>query len=232
MTHKSAFEAVDRTLQDITGLKRPMGGIPTLLCRDFRQILPVVKNGTRANIVNANLKKSYLWDNIRVMKLNTNMRVHLSGDEAAGDFAKLLLTIGDGQIPLVAETDTIVIHTDLGKCVANLEELKSEVYPNLAINGTRPEWLAERAILSPLNTNVKNLNTCLMNEFPGEEKEYRSVDSAIPSRVPQLPGANRDADPHTKAQSGFPHHGPQIYRATQNHKWNSMCRNQAASKPH
>ena len=179
MTHKSAFEAVDRTLHDITGLKRPMGGIPTLLCGDFRQILPVVKNGTRANIVNAILKKSYLWDNIRVMKLNTNMRAHLSGDEAAGDFAKLLLTIGDGQIPLVADPDTIVIPTDLGKCVANLEELKSEVYPNLAINGTRPEWLAERAILSPLNTNVKNLNTWLMNEFPGEEKEYRSVDSAM-----------------------------------------------------
>ena len=179
MTHKSAFEAVDRTLQDITGHKRPMGGIPTLFCGDFRQILPVVKNGTRANIVNANLKKSYLWDNIRVMNFNTNMRAHLSGDEAVADIAKLLLTIGDGQIPLVAEPDTIVIPTDLGKCVVNQEELKSEVYPNLVINGTRPEWLAEREILSPLNTNVKNLNTWLMNEFLGEEKEYISVDSAM-----------------------------------------------------
>ena len=133
MTHKSAFEDVNRTLQDITGCKRPMGGIPTLLCGDFRQILPVVKNGIRANIVNANIKKSYLWDNIRVMKLNTNMRAHLSGDEAAADFANLLLIIGDGQIPLVAEPDTIVIPTDLGKCVANLEELKHAVFPNLVV---------------------------------------------------------------------------------------------------
>ena len=56
MTHKSAFEAIDRTLQDITSLKKPMGGIQTLLCGDFRQILPVIKNGTRANIINASIK--------------------------------------------------------------------------------------------------------------------------------------------------------------------------------
>ena len=73
------------------------------------------------------------------MKLNTNMRAHLSSDEAAADFANLLLTIGDGQIPLVAEPDIIVIPTDLGKCVANLEELKHAVFPNLVFNGARPE---------------------------------------------------------------------------------------------
>ena len=129
-----AFEAVDRTLQDITGFKRSMGGIPTILW-----IFPIVKNGTRTNIVNADLNKSYLRDNIRVMKLNTNIIAHLSGDEAAADFANLLLTIGDGQIALVAEPDAVVIPTDLGKCVANLEELKHAVFPNLVVNGTRPE---------------------------------------------------------------------------------------------
>ena len=77
------FWGVDRTLQDITGLKIPMGGIPTLLCGDFRQILPVVKNGTRANIVNSSLKRSHLWGQINIMKLDTNMRAHLSGDVAA-----------------------------------------------------------------------------------------------------------------------------------------------------
>ena len=111
-----------------------MGGIPTILW-----IFPIVKNGTRTNIVNADLNKSYLRDNIRVMKLNTNIIAHLSGDEAAADFANLLLTIGDGQIALVAEPDAVVIPTDLGKCVANLEELKHAVFPNLVVNGTRPE---------------------------------------------------------------------------------------------
>ena len=103
MTHKSEFQAGDRTLQDITGIKKPMGGIPTLLCGDFRQILPVVKNGTRANIVNANLKMSHLWGNNKVMKLITNMRSHLSGDDTSACFSRLLLAMGDGQVQLVAE---------------------------------------------------------------------------------------------------------------------------------
>ena len=73
MTHKSAYEAVDHTLQDITGVQQPMGGIPTLLCGDFRQILPVVKSGTRSNIVNDSLKTSHLWCHVTVKHLTTNM---------------------------------------------------------------------------------------------------------------------------------------------------------------
>ena len=171
MKHKSAFEAIDQTLKDITSRKKSMGGIPTLLCGDFRQILPVIKNGTRANIINANIKKSHLWSQVRIMKLDTNMRAHLSGDDDANDFATLLRAIGDGQIPFSAEPDIINIPTELGKCVANLEELKAQVYPNLAANSSRSEWLAERAIISPTNRNVNKLNNWLMNEFPGEEKE-------------------------------------------------------------
>uniref|UniRef100_UPI0035901195 uncharacterized protein n=1 Tax=Myxine glutinosa TaxID=7769 RepID=UPI0035901195 len=179
MTHKSAYEAVDRTLQDITGVHRPMGGIPTLLCGDFRQILPVVKRGTRANIVNASLKTSDLWRHVTVKHLTRNMRTHLSGDQGAADFSKMLLEVGNGQIPLTAAPDTITIPTGLGKVVKTLEELKADVYPCLIANAHNHEWLAERAILSPLNTNVSKLNTWLMSEFPGEERRYKSVDSAI-----------------------------------------------------
>ena len=113
------------------------------------------------------------------MELNTNMRAHLSGDEGATDFANLLRAIGDGRISFSAEPDTINIPTERGKCVANLEELKAKVYLNLAANSTRPEWLAERAIISPTNRNVNKLNNWLMNELPGEEMEYKSVDSAM-----------------------------------------------------
>lgn len=62
MAYKTVFEAIDQTLQDITGVKNTMGGIQMLLSVDFCQILPVVKNGTRANIVDASLKESYLLE--------------------------------------------------------------------------------------------------------------------------------------------------------------------------
>ena len=52
-----------------------MGGVPTLLCGDFRQCLPIIKNGTKANILQASLKNSYLFHNIIREKLTKNMRI-------------------------------------------------------------------------------------------------------------------------------------------------------------
>ena len=57
MTNKLAFEA---------GKDQPMGGMCMLLCGDFRQILPVIQGGTRGNIVDSCLKKSFLWDHVTV----------------------------------------------------------------------------------------------------------------------------------------------------------------------
>ena len=96
MTNKLAFKALDRTLRDLTGKGQPMGGMCMLLCGDFRQILPVIHGGTRGNIVDSCLKKSFLWDHVVVKHLHTNMRVHLHDDETAGKFAGQLLAIGDG----------------------------------------------------------------------------------------------------------------------------------------
>ena len=107
MTNKLAFEALDRTLRDLTGKERPMGGMCMLLCGDFRQILPVIQGGTRGNIVDSCLKKSFLWDHIIVKHLHTNMRVHLHWDEAAGELASQLLAIGDGKYPIDTSPDII-----------------------------------------------------------------------------------------------------------------------------
>ena len=76
MTHKHAFEAIDRSLRDILGNKKIFGGITICLGGDFRQILPVIKHGSRSDIVQASLKRSYLWNNnVTIFKLRINMRV-------------------------------------------------------------------------------------------------------------------------------------------------------------
>ena len=130
MTHRCVFEAVDRTLRDIRSIDAPFGGIPTLLCGDFRQILPVVKNGTRANIVDASLKSSYLWQSVTILHLTTNMRVHMCGDEQAGMFAQYLLSIGDGTYPHTEPPDAITL-PDFINCAQTFEQMKETVYPNL-----------------------------------------------------------------------------------------------------
>ena len=45
MIRRESFEAVDRTLRDVRDKNEPFGGILTICCGDFRQLLPVVKRG-------------------------------------------------------------------------------------------------------------------------------------------------------------------------------------------
>ncbi|XP_078280432.1 uncharacterized protein LOC144607444 [Rhinoraja longicauda] len=59
MIRRESFEAVDRTLRDICTKDEPFGGIITVCCGDFRQLLPVVKGGNDADIENSCIKKSY-----------------------------------------------------------------------------------------------------------------------------------------------------------------------------
>lgn len=47
MMHRHGFEALNRTLQDIRKNDLPMGGVMVILAGDFRQILPIVKGGTK-----------------------------------------------------------------------------------------------------------------------------------------------------------------------------------------
>ena len=78
MTNKKCFETVDNTLRDIRNCDKPMGGITTVLSGDFRQILPVIPRGTRADHINACLKSSYLWPYIDVLQLTNNMLTQTS----------------------------------------------------------------------------------------------------------------------------------------------------------
>ncbi|WVZ75282.1 hypothetical protein U9M48_023354 [Paspalum notatum var. saurae] len=52
----------------------PFGGKNVVFGGDFRQVLPVVPKGTRAQIVAASLRKSYLWESMIHLKLVRNMR--------------------------------------------------------------------------------------------------------------------------------------------------------------
>ena len=48
MTNKYYFETLDKTLQDLKNdFNRLFRGITIILCSDFRQILPVIPNGTK-----------------------------------------------------------------------------------------------------------------------------------------------------------------------------------------
>jgi ATP-dependent DNA helicase PIF1 len=102
MTHKHAFEAVDRTMQDIMApinpafANLPFGGKVVVMGGDFRQTLPVVRRGNRADIVRASLTRASFWNKVRVLRLHLNMRVRNAGGQNA-EFADYLKKIGDGK---------------------------------------------------------------------------------------------------------------------------------------
>ncbi|KAL0339406.1 UNVERIFIED_CONTAM: ATP-dependent DNA helicase PIF6 [Sesamum angustifolium] len=74
MANRKAFETVDRTLRDMLGVDLPFGGKVMILGGDFRQVLPVVINGTKSQIIKASIVESSLWSSVKVLNLSENMR--------------------------------------------------------------------------------------------------------------------------------------------------------------
>ena len=105
------------------------------------------------------------------------MRVHLQGDEAAGEFADQLLAIGDGKYPIDTSPDIIQLPENIGTFVCNIDELVARVYPDLLSNFRNISWLSERCILAPLNETTRAINGALVAQLPGDFVEYRSLDS-------------------------------------------------------
>lgn len=195
MTHRRCFEAVDRSLRDILSVNEPsrklipFGGKTVVLGGDFRQVLPVVEGGSRAEIVNSSLMKSPLWQHVTVLKLRRNMRLsnpELSDEERAAleRFAQWVLDIGDGAVHMhtregEATPSWISLPPDIAllpqsdpisAIVDALYDSFSQMYPNAA-------YLADRAIVCPTNKVADSINETVFSKVPGEEMLFESCDS-------------------------------------------------------
>ena len=168
MSHRGALEAVDRTLRDLKNTNTLMGGVTVVLAGDFRQTLPVIPKGTKADELKACLKASPLWHHVTKFHLTVNMRAQLFGDQSAGLFSTQLLDIGNGQLPYNKKMQLHEI--PCGKMVLTDNELKNLVFPNIAENYHNPEWLCERTILAPRNDSVDKTNLELLRLLPDMEQ--------------------------------------------------------------
>lgn len=92
MQHRYCAETVDRSLRDIRNDERLFGGITVVFGGDFRQILPVIVRGSREEIVAASLRRSHLWQHIKVLALKKNMRLNAESEENK-HFAHWLLEV-------------------------------------------------------------------------------------------------------------------------------------------
>jgi hypothetical protein len=177
MLSKKAFNALDRSLRDLTKINEPFGDIPTLVCGDWRQILTVVKNGTYADVINSTLKKTSMWGKMRKFRLSVNLRLHLGiGEDMVlqQEWAQTLLDIGNGTTGPVARLfDEICMPTE-----TMTAELIGKVYGNIRSDpaAIRPEELGKKAILTPLNDIVDATNTIIVDMLPGQQHTFYSCD--------------------------------------------------------
>ena len=198
MTHKQCFEALDRSLRDINSEKEsklqnvPFGGKVVVLGGDPKQILPVIENGTRAQIINASIFRSYLWKYAKKIYLHENMQLknldaNKSEYKELNDFNQWILSIGNGNTENNTKSDT----NDLSDCITveipddllikqadnKIEALVNSTFPDFRSNYNNPDYLKNRAILVTTNEIVDELNEYMLNLVPGNEIEYYSADS-------------------------------------------------------
>ena len=162
-----------------------------LLSGDFRQCLPVIPHSSRAEVVDAAINRSYLWQYFKIMKLGEKMRVKMSNDTEADLFDRFTLKVGNGEAEVVAGTDMVEIPEEM--CIGikpnsktnpssekdAMKSLADHVYPNINENFEKIGWMDGRAILAPTNKQVDQLNNLITDMFPGKPAVLSSSDEVI-----------------------------------------------------
>ncbi|XP_074336762.1 uncharacterized protein LOC141673934 [Apium graveolens] len=194
MQHRHDFESVDRSFRDIMAAVnpqkkfQPFGGVTILFGGDFHQILPVILKASRAKVVNASLNQSKLWNFCKIFLLRTNMRLGRGKTEAENqriaEFSKWVLNVGDGKIdnihPENIFSDPEILIPSQFLIQNFTDSVKSIVYvtyPDFVNKFSLESYLRERAILTPTNAIVDQVNSQVLALIPGTTYTYLSQDS-------------------------------------------------------
>jgi ATP-dependent DNA helicase PIF1 len=124
---------------------------------------PVVRYGGKAAVCEASLRTQPIFEQFHILRLTQSIR-----QAADPEFSSFLDGIGD---------DYVNDKVDLGrfKHTQRVGDVIDAVFPHEVM--ANPEACIRRAILSPFNDFVDELNEELLARIPGEEQHYYSTDS-------------------------------------------------------
>jgi len=162
MVNRAVLECVDDLLKRICCTNKPFGGKIFACAGDFRQTCPVVRRGSRAQIVHASILSSPLWKHFQIRRLTVPIR-----NSADPEFAKYVDEIGDGAGPVV---DIPCVNQ-----VENVREAIDFIYPPDVL--ANPQACLSRSILAPTNMQVDSYNDLVLDRFDAEERIYFAADS-------------------------------------------------------
>ncbi|KAG6729911.1 hypothetical protein I3842_01G055000 [Carya illinoinensis] len=137
----------------------------------------MVRKGTRQEHVDASLVSSYLWPTLIKFHLTENMRARLYPV-----FSEYVLELGNGMPPITVD-ETIKIFDGIlvpyeDDCTS-LDHLIDAVFHDIHEYSINISAMMNRAILTPKNSYVDEINALLIHRFPGKLKRYYSFDGAI-----------------------------------------------------
>lgn len=202
MNHRNCFEALDRSLTYILDSRdshietKLFGGKTVLLGGDFRQILPVIIEGSGEDTINASLTRSSLWACCKIFRLKKNMRllsnlIDSNLRTSMNTFAEWILNIGDGKIAarkfeeeedeatwIKIPEDLLIKSTD-----DPIHDIASVIYSGIEEKYYDIMYLTERAVVTPTNETIDKVNAYVLSLIPNEEKIYYSSDSICKASV-------------------------------------------------
>ncbi|KAB2602049.1 hypothetical protein D8674_003054 [Pyrus ussuriensis x Pyrus communis] len=151
-------------VQRLNNIDLPFGGKIMIFGGDFRQVLPVIRKGTKSELIQASV----------ILKLKQNMR---SINDC--EFSEFLLRVGDGNEDVIM--DDMV---KLPECMVipwesehSINQLIAKIFPDLEDHINDATYMVERAVVTPTNEDVDMLNEKIINMFPGLEETMYSFDS-------------------------------------------------------
>ncbi|KAG6663118.1 hypothetical protein CIPAW_02G003800 [Carya illinoinensis] len=152
MSRKQHIQALDKMLRDINDSELTFGGKVVVFGGDFRQVLPV-------------------------FHLTENMRARLDPV-----FSEYVLELGNGMPPITVDETIKILDGMLvpyeDDCTS-LDHLIDAVFHDIHEYSINISAMMNRAILTPKNSYVDEINALLIHRFPGELKRYYSFDEAI-----------------------------------------------------
>ena len=185
MCNRYCIEALDRTLRDIMKTDERFGGKCVLFSGDFRQILPVISGGSRAQVVHASFKSSPIFADTQILHLHKNMRLEELrkdpfADEDALNFPEFLLKVGEGRA--LTDDGRVGLPKSVNFVDAKVPDDKARIIADKVFEGIETkyddtEWLASNAVLTVKNMLIPRINEHVGNKIPGPYHRYNSADS-------------------------------------------------------
>ncbi|XP_051134181.1 uncharacterized protein LOC127253573 [Andrographis paniculata] len=164
MARRELIEAFDTTMRDIMDNNISFGGKVIIFGGDFRQITPVIRDGTKDQYIEASCVSSPLFTHAYKFHLTVNMRAQNDKSfatflEEVGNNSCVNNNKGEIQIPT---TSLISLENN------NLLQLIDKIYPQNLLHPSSSAALIGRSILTPTNETVDTINNQIIESMFGE----------------------------------------------------------------